>query len=276
MEIDFVVKNIVIGSLQGIFEWLPVSSEGVVSLVLVTVFGDAPSKSIALALWLHLGTLFAVIFYFWQDIIILVKNTPRFIKNFAKNRRQNEPEKLLHFISISTIMTGIIGVIVLKITLEGVDLFGLRATFVIGFFLIITGILQRYARKKIAFKTSLDLNVFDAILLGLFQGLAALPGLSRSGLTISTLLFRGYDDKDALRISFLMSIPAIFGAAVLVLANGGEFLESPYTLLAILFAFIFGVITIKFLMNLAEKLPMWKFAIFLGTITVLFSFLTIL
>lgn len=274
MEIGFVVKNIVIGSLQGIFEWLPVSSEGVISLVLVAVFGDTPSESIALALWLHLGTLFAVIFYFRQDIIILVKNTPRFIKNFTKNRRQNEPEKLLHFISISTIMTGIIGVIVLKITLEDIDLFGLRATFVIGFFLIITGILQRYARKKIAFKTSLDLNTFDAILLGLFQGLAALPGLSRSGLTISTLLFRGYDDKDALRISFLMSIPAVFGAAVLVLANGGEFLESPYILLAISFAFIFGVITIKFLMNLAEKLPMWKFAIFLGTITVLFSFLT--
>lgn len=273
MEIDLVIKNIVIGSLQGIFEWLPVSSEGIVSLVLITVFGDTPSKSIALALWLHLGTLFAVIFYFWQDLVVLAKCIPGFITKFIG--KKNESEKLLHFIFVATIITGIIGVIALRPALEG-NLFGLRATFVIGFFLIITGILQRYARRKQGVKATKDLNVLDAFLLGTLQGFSALPGLSRSGLTVSMLLFRGYDDRVALRTSFLMSIPVVVGAAAFLLFRGGEFLISPYIFFALIFSFIFGVITIKLLMNLAEKLPMWKFAIFLGTITVLFSLLTIL
>lgn len=293
MEISLIIKNIIIGSLQGIFEWLPVSSEGMVSLVLISVFKEPFSKGVTVALWLHLGTLIAVMVYFWRDIRKLLNSVPGFFVNVFQ--RKNKPsfaphssttaeghgkatedknENLIPFLFISTVVTGVVGMFVLKSVFES-ELLGLRATFVIGFLLIITGILQKYARRKPALKSIKNLNTFDAVLLGFFQGLAALPGLSRSGLTISTLLFRGYDDKDALKISFLMSIPAVFGVVVFLLFKGGESLFNPYVLVALFFAFLFGILTIKLLMNLAARLPMWKFAIFLGVVTVLFSFLTL-
>ncbi|MCH7662380.1 MAG: undecaprenyl-diphosphate phosphatase, partial [Chloroflexi bacterium] len=209
-------------------------------------------KGVTIALWLHLGTLLAVVVYFWRDIVSLLKSTPGFFANIF--RTKNEPsfakatedrnENLIRFIIISTIVTGFIGVFVLKSVFES-DLLGLRATFVIGFFLIITGVLQKYARRKPALKSIKNLNTFDAVLLGFFQGLAALPGLSRSGLTISTLLFRGYDDKDALKISFLMSIPAVFGVVVFLLFKGGESLFNPYVLVALFFAFLFALVLLR-------------------------------
>jgi len=273
LDTSLIIKNIIIGSLQGIFEWLPVSSEGIVSLVLINVFHEPFSKGVTIALWLHLGTLLAVMVYFWRDIANLLKSVPGFFANVF--RKKNENENFIYFLLISTFITGLVGVFVLKSAIES-ELLGLRATFVIGFLLIITGVLQKYAQQSPKFKTARDLNTFDAVLLGLFQGLAALPGLSRSGLTISTLLLRGYDDKDALRISFLMSIPAVFGVVVLLIVKGDGFLFDQYVVLALLAAFLFGILTIRLLMGLAAKLPMWKFAIFLGGVTVLFSFFTII
>lgn len=268
MEIDLIIKHIILGSLQGIFEWLPVSSEGIVSLTLINVFREPFSKSVTLALWLHLGTLLAVTVYFWRDLRELVSHIPEFFKHATE--RKNEKGKLIFFLFVTTLITGLVGAMILQFAFES-DLFGLRATFLIGFFLIITGLLQRRARRSASFKTVGDLNMSDAILLGLLQGLAVLPGLSRSGLTVSAFLFRGYDDRDALRISFLMSIPAVAGLAFLLGLKERELIFDQYVFIALFFSFLFGIISIKLLMRLAEKLPLWKFAIFLGGITVLFS-----
>ena len=137
---------------------------------------------------------------------------------------------------------------------------------IIGAFLIVTGVLQKYAPRFSGKKTSVGIK--DAILLGIIQAFSALPGLSRSGLTVSTLLFRGYEAKYAIRMSFLMSIPVVLAAEVgLGLIDGVTF-DLP-SLGGIVAAFFFGLLTIGALLRIANRVQFWKFCFFLGGLSFL-------
>jgi undecaprenyl-diphosphatase len=245
---------LIVGAIQGLLEFLPVSSSGNLTLIFMNFLNMTPAESFSLSLFLHLGTLLAVLVYFRSDIFRIIKN----IKN----------DKISHFLIVSTIFTGIAGVpiyIILKSFLENlrIDI----GSILIGLFLIVTGLVLRYSPKAGTRKAK-DSNIKDMVIAGIAQGISIIPGISRSGSTLAVLLARNFDKEDALRISFLMSIPAIIGSLILE-AKDIEIIFDNYP--ALISAFITSIIGIKLLLELAKRLNFSYFCIGLGIITVIIS-----
>jgi undecaprenyl-diphosphatase len=179
-----------LGIVQGLTEFLPVSSSG--HLVILQKVLRISADEVTLSVVLHLGTTLALITFFFKDIIKVFSNA-----------------RLLKLIIIVTVITGIIGVTG-KDFFEG--LFGLPRW--VALFLCVTGIILIFTQKFKDTKRN-NLNAKDALILGVAQGIAIIPGISRSGITIATLLFRKIDRETSFRFSFLASIPAVLGATIL-------------------------------------------------------------
>ncbi len=259
---------LLIGITQGMMEWLPVSSEG--QIVLISIWqGIDPSVAISLAFWLHLGTLGSVFLIFrkeWTRIIDL---------------RKEDKEKLRNLIIYSTVGTAIVGIPVRIFLLDIVDTesFANIAMIIIAVSLIITGLLIQFSRKThdVNKKSLADLSVKEQLILGFAQGFTIIPGISRSGTTVSALLFMGTDTESSFRGSFIISVPAVLGSVILdILFSfidnepllGG--LNSVGIILSILMAFIFGVVTIKILLNVAKNYNFALLVIILGILILLF------
>lgn len=258
------LSYILIGVLQGILEWLPVSSKGVEALIMIKFFNKTLSEALVLALWLHIGTLLAAMVYYKIEILDILKNLNNYIKNPAGDTQTNT---LTSFIIITTLLTGLIGTPLLLFGLDKFNFAGNAAMLLIAFFLVLTGIFQWTAKKKK--NTNKELVFKDSIYMGIAQGLTAIPGMSRSGTTVSTLLFRGYSAREALRVSFLVSIPAVLGVEVLL----GLLKTHTFDVLiipGIIASFIFGLLTIASLVKLAEKINFSYFCSGFGLIIILF------
>ena len=255
------LEQIILGIIQGITEWLPISSEGVIVLVAKNFFDEqALEIIIKQALFLHLGTFLAALIYFRKDVWSLLSCfTGLFCRCPNCNVRtpsinDQEIQKIFKFLVIATLISGFFCFILFKIFSgfeEQLDLSTKAITLIIGLLLLITGGLQIKARTGQHKKAS-ELNNKDGLLLGFMQGLSVLPGLSRSGLTISTLLLRKFDETFALKLSFLMSLPIVLGGNIILNLNCLEF--SLEMLLGLIFSFVFGLITIDLLLKLAKKI----------------------
>ncbi len=153
---------------------------------------------------------------------------------------------------------------------EEAQLSGDAATAVIGIFLIVTGILQRVSANV---KSTKKLpSTKDAFIVGLGQGFAALPGISRSGTTTGLFLFRKFDSENALRYSYLMSIPAVLGAEIVLQIT--DIIKVDFaSILAIVFSFVFGLLTISTFLKVAKKVNFSSFCIILGLLSILSLFL---
>jgi len=184
------IVYILLGVVQGLTEFLPISSKGHLA-VLERLFGLS-QQSMAISIVLHLGTLAAIFIFFWRDIIAALHS-----------------KHMILFILGVTCITGAIGVLgkdffeSLFVSVKAVAA-GWIAT---GVFLLLTRRFTSNERKTVTTK--------DAVILGITQSIALIPGVSRSGITISTMLYRKIDKMTAFTVSFLVSIPAIAGAAVL-------------------------------------------------------------
>jgi len=241
------LQQIILGIIQGITEWLPISSSGILALVMsnffgITDIGDLISK----LLLLHLGTFFAALIYFRKDVVKLIKTL------FNYKKAGEKEKKIFNFILVSTLITGIIGLLIFWILIYmNFGLTGKVISFFVGFLLLITGIFQIKVRTR-GLKKETNLRKSDSLLLGIVQGFSSLPGLSRSGITISTLLLKKFDDTSALRLSFLMSLPVVlFGNLLLNLNN---FTLTSATIYGLLASFIFGLLTIHVLMSLSKRI----------------------
>ena len=239
---------LILGIIQGIFEWLPISSEGVVALFSQwLVKGVNP---IDIALFLHLGTLLAVLVYFFKDWKNLL-----FFKDL----------KLFKFLVITTLISAVIGFLLynLIITMS----LGAGLLFLTGFGLLITAYFHKKKRK---------LRIKDnwlAVIVGVLQGLAVIPGLSRSGATIFGLSLAKDEPKEILKLSYLMSGPIILGSSIfLIIKNPSSLNAWP----ALITAFIVGLLSLKILFRISEKINFFKFALifsmfcFIGGIMILF------
>jgi|TARA_B100000315_G_C14519503_1_gene560830 undecaprenyl-diphosphatase len=258
-------QQVILGILQGIIEWLPISSEGVLLLVNSNFFqGTNIDLFIRQALFLHLGTFFAALVYFRKDVLELFKGALRY--NYASTGTK----KTLKFLLVATLISGIIGLTVLSVfdlfTINEIPFTKVMINFVIGFLLLITGSLQLRASSA-GYRKVLHLNNKDGILLGLMQGLAVFPGLSRSGLTISGFLFRNFDETVTLRLSFIMSLPIVLLGNILLNFSDIVFMKEMF--FGFLFAFIFGLLTIQLLMSFSRKVKFGFFAISFGLLTIL-------
>lgn len=232
-----------LGFLQGVFEWLPISSKSVVSLVANNF--NTGFHPLDLALFLHLGTLLATFIYFWKDIrdLILLKN-----KKFVK------------FFIIVSFISGTLGFFIYKTTKD----FAIGSTLllVIGLGLLLTSFFQS---RKIKVKMGDNIS---AIVVGLLQSITAIPGVSRSGATIFGLSLTEDDPEKVLRYSYLISIPVVFGADVyLQRENLVNF--SPEILVAVFFSFVFGLLTLKVLLDFSKKINFSKFTLIFGLLCIL-------
>ena len=244
---------IVLGLLQGSTEWLPISSEGVVATSYVFFFDRPLSEAVAYALWLHLGTATSALVVFRKEIT-------RIIGGFIAEPRK--PSRLLAYLVVSTITSAVVGIPLLVSLSEISGRLGAIAMGLVGFFMLITGGIQ-LRRSVNGTRTRDEVSITDALFAGLAQGCAVLPGLSRSGLTVATLLARNVDRREALVLSFLMSIPASLGAGIYASIDTG-LLTSTNALYAAGVAAVVGLITIRILPAVAEKVNFAKFVILVG------------
>ena len=251
-----ILDAFILGMIQGIAEWLPVSSSGQGMLVMVNFFGIDALPALGLSFFLHIGSLFAVLFYFRKEIWGMASN-----KGWPYLR-------FLFVASAASAVSGGLSYLVLRSMFsssgEGINI-------LIGISLILTGTFLK-SQKISGEKTIRDGRAFDMLLIGAVQGIAIIPGISRSGTTIAVLLFRKFRPEESLKISFLMAVPAITGANLLVLVEGETGSFSPEILLVgVVSSFLFSMLGIKFLLRVSKKLDFSNFCIFIGVIATVFG-----
>ncbi|MCW4051062.1 MAG: undecaprenyl-diphosphate phosphatase [Candidatus Bathyarchaeota archaeon] len=252
-----VTEAVIIGVIQGILEWLPVSSEGNLSLFLVSFLGLEVTETLGLAVFLHIGTGFAALIYY-----------RRIVYNILVGSTEQDRDMRLRLI-VMTGLTGLVGLPIYLLLNVSVIL-GESLLVLTALALIVTGLMQRN-RPNTGKRDQTSLNWPETIILGLLQGLAIIPGLSRSGITTTMLLIRDYKGNEAFNISFLMSIPASFAAGFGLLLIE-SFQPTSEALIAVIVSAIIGYITIDALLKIAEKTSFWKICVALGGAT-LFAYI---
>lgn len=257
---------LLIGILQGIFEWLPISSQGNLSIVATLVGGVDPVVAVDLALFVQLGTITSAAVYYRSDIFEALENAPGWRPQQAYAPANADTT----FILLASAATGVVGIPLYFTLRDAVSgLAGGLFIALVGLLLIVTGLLQR-ATESMEFVGKETPTLLDTLLVGAFQGFSILPGISRSGTTVSVMLLRGYEAPVSLRLSFLLSIPASFGAAVLVVVSGGGLpgISPLAAAVAIVSSAIVGYLTIDALMRFVERVPFWVVCIALGGLAV--------
>ena len=197
------LESVILGIVQGLTEFLPISSSG--HLVLIQRLLGLGDVDLLFDIFLHLGTLGAVIFFFRKDLFNIILNI-----NKIFNIRTNPEARILFLIIIASIPTAFIGFFFKGYFEKIFDNIGLVACF-----LFVTGLLLFTSERFIGTikgKDILGMKISDSLIIGFMQGLAIAPGISRSGATISAGIFRGIDRELTARFSFLLSIPAVLGA----------------------------------------------------------------
>lgn len=263
-ETDIIVA-VLAGIVQGVVEWLPVSSQGNLSLFLTGV-GMSPDIALQLALFLQIGTTLSAASYYREEITTAARGVPQW-RPQAAFQPQNA---LVSFVLIACLATGIVGI---PLYLYAVDFAGQLSgglfIALIGVLLILTGILQ-LASESVGEGYREQPTLLDAGLVGAAQGVAILPGISRSGTTTSMLLFRSYDPPVAFRLSFLLSIPASLGAAVLTVAGAGGLpgISLSGAIAATATSAVVGYLTIDALLRIVDRLPFWLICFGLGGLAI--------
>jgi undecaprenyl-diphosphatase len=258
--------------LQGITEWIPVSSDGSVSAVYSVLKGGSLDEALAYAQWLHLGTVPAAIIVLRREVVGLVREVGYISLrrwNFSRGGVATElkrPSPLFMFLVISTIVSGLVGLPLLIALDETLNVAGPALMVVIGLFLLVTGYVLLKQRVT-GSRTRDELSGMDAVLAGVMQGLAALPGISRSGMTMSIMLARRIDRQEALIASFLMSIPASLGGAFYG-ALDSDFNITTGHWVGAAAAFVVGLVCIKGLLAVAGRVNFGGFVLAVGALMV--------
>lgn len=254
------VESIILGIIQGLTEFLPISSTA--HLVIVPDLLDWNSQllnSLTFDVALHLGTLLAVLSYFFRDTVELISG---FIRGISKRNFNHDAKTRFSFlVFIGTIPAGVFGILLDKWVETK-----FRTPAVLATTLIVIGAVMWYAEKVAKrMKKTGSMTVKDALIVGFAQALALVPGTSRSGVTISSGLFLGYDREEAARFSFLLSIPVIAGAAILklkVFVHGIPQNDLAPLVFGTLFSALFGFLAIKFFMKYLQRHTMNAFVVY--------------
>ena len=253
--------QIIVALIQGLVEWLPISSEGQIIFYMSNFTSINPDDALLFAVWLHLGTSLAVIVRYPRIFLDLISLKDRVLL------------KRLILATIGTAITAIPLYIFIK---SSITLFGgmLLNIFVGGLLLVTAVILYLPTRRTNDSDQELetrDVTDKEALVTGLVQGSAVLPGLSRSGVTVSALLMQRVDKETALRFSFLMSVPAVLGILALEIITGTAVPADVPVIDMILMeviVFIVGLASMEFLLRLARKVSFWKLCLVIAVIAI--------
>lgn len=278
-EMD-IIQAIIIGIVQGLTEFLPVSSS---AHLIFAQNALGVESSLVFDVFLHLGSLIAVLWFFRADIIRMIQAFLLSIGDIIQHRFKEGfysdlYKRLVWYVIIATIPVGLVGVL-FESQVE--SLFA-GALYVPAFFLFVTGTILYLSQRMNSGEVDLsNLSLKESIFMGLGQACAILPGLSRSGTTIAAGLVIGLDKEFAAKFSFILSIPAILGAFIVQLKDIGTITDfnALAVLLGFLAALISGYLAIKWLLELIQKRSLDIFAyycwivgiiVFMGSITHLF------
>lgn len=271
------LNAILLGIIQGVAEFLPISSSGHLS-IFQNFFGltDVEGEHIFFDVLLHFGTLVAVFVFYRQEIMDLI------LEAIAMLKREKSPmgretgisnRRLILMIIIGTLP--LLFILPVKDRLESLY----SNTIFIGCALLVTGLMLFFSdRLGHGKKTAREATVFDAVLVGFAQGIATVPGISRSGSTIVTGLACGFSRSFAVKFSFFLSIPAVLGANLLSLVDaiggGIEWSLFPKYIVGVLAAMVSGYLSLRFLKRLAEKKGLGAFSYYCwgaGLVTLILS-----
>lgn len=244
-----------LGALQGLTEVLPISSSA--HLIIIPKLAGWAESGLTFDVALHLGTLVALSLYFWRDIFDMTYN---FFGSISGKGLHSSGNRLPWYIIIGTIPAAIVG----KTFEEPIEQFFRHSPILICSFLILFGLVLAFADTTGAKKWKLDrLTLKSAILIGLAQCLALIPGVSRSGITITAALFLGYNRETSARYSFLLSLPIVFGAAILkvghLLKTGIPAEEMTPLLIGVASSALFGYLSVVFLLKLVQRYSLYPF-----------------
>lgn len=268
-----IVQSIILGILQGLTEFLPISSSAHLVIAPYILGWQIPvQEGFIFDVLVQLGTLLAVIFYFWRDLYQIILGV---IEGLIHRRPFSDPMSRLGWILILATIPAVIAGILFKDLVE--QAFG--SPLAAGLFLLGTAALLVIAERVGKRNLQLDkISWMDALIIGLFQVISLLPGISRSGSTISGGMMRNLDRPSAARFSFLMSVPVMLGAGALTLV---DLIKSPNftvqipTLLAgFSISAIVGYLSIRWLLSYLTKHPLYIFAIYclaVSIIVIIFS-----
>lgn len=245
---------IVLAIVQGITEFLPISSSG--HLILVPALTGWPDQGVFTDVMVHVGSLFAVITYFWRDVLKLAGG------GFDLMRlRMNDNSRMALYILLATIPAVLMGIVLNRLdvmdTMRSVELIAWNAI-VFGVLLYVADLVGPQLKKME------DMKLAPALTVGLAQALALIPGTSRSGITMTAARFLGFERPEAARFSFLLGIPAIAGAGAFVTL---DFLESGETIpdgavWAAILTFFSALAAIAFLMALVRRMSFLIFLVY--------------
>lgn len=249
-------NSIILGSVQGLAEFLPVSSSG--HLAVIQHFMNLGEIPLLFDVLLHIATLFVVCIVFYKRIRDIVISLIHLITG-KKSETDKENLHLFKIIILATVFTGGLGLIIEKFHVE-------QYVGVVYFLFIVTGTILLLSRKWNGKDDYAALGTKHGVLTGIAQGFGVLPGISRSGITISAALLSGMTREKAGEYSFLISIPAILGALILQLKDAGDLIGSvsPGIIAAgMISAFVVGLISLKILIRLIKKGNLFYFSFYL-------------
>lgn len=256
---------VILGILQGTAEFLPISSSG--HLILASYFMDGKPLPLALNVALHVGTLLAVLLYFWRDWLKLADSL---LKRVVKKEKSFESDVLFPALIIGSIPAAVVGLL-WENDIE--QIFHSPQYVVVP--LALMGIVIWWGDRKAPVTRPLEKLTFkDSILIGLAQACALIPGVSRSGSTILGGRMLGFSRTDAARYSFLLGTPAMGGAALLKRHEIIESLHSPSFFIGCVTALLVGCVAISFLMAFIKRYGFGVFAIYrLGLAAIIMTLL---
>jgi len=238
---------------QGVLEWIPVSSEGQIFLLALTM-GVPPQEALSLAFYMHLGTGIAAIAYYRREFLESLRGGP-----------------LMNFLIVGSLVTGLIGLPIMKMLMSVLEGSELVISLAVGIFLIVLGFLLRSLEER-GDLNRVTPNLRDSIITGAAQGLAVIPGVSRSAATISVLLLRGFDLESAFKLSFMLGGIATLAAGLMQM----ESVNQEVGAISIIATLVVGYVALYSLNKLGKRIRMSTFALSFGALSLVLSIIRIL
>ena len=260
------LQTIILGAIQGITEFFPVSSTA--HLVLLPWFFSWTDNGLPFNVALHVGSLIAIIYYFWSDWILIIKEFLQSLFSWSFEGRPNGKTGL--YLIIATIPGALAGVLFEEYA-AGLLRHPLSVAFTLSFFGVVLYFSDRVSKKT---RTVGEMNMLDCIIIGISQAFAIIPGVSRSGITITGAMFRNLNREEAAKFSFLLGAPLIAGAGVFE-ARHLEYsavISAPF-IAGVLASAVFAFLAIKFLLRFVRKSSYTVFVIYRLALAVLIAFL---
>lgn len=260
------IQSIILGAIQGITEFFPISSTA--HLVLLPWFFSWKDQGLPFNVALHVGSLIAILFYFWRDWVLI---TGEFVKSVAHRSFEGRPGGRIGMFLIIATVPGALSGFLFEEQAAGLLRNPLTIAFMLSAFGLLLYISDRFSRRD---KTIEDMNLTDCIIIGLSQALAIIPGVSRSGITITGAMFRNFRRDEAARFSFLMAAPLIAGAGVFETRHLSiaDVVSVPF-LAGFIASAVFAFLAIKYLLRFVRKESYTLFVIYRLLLAVLIVFM---